>query len=187
MQGSFGDVGSLRPVRDGAETGQTGFPFGVFEVPSDDALYELSLKQRKIGQPAAVWKRSTQLLTTWTFRSRLDESAYSQGIPLLFPAIRPPGRRPQDGRRERRPADRPERHGSRGYEPGALTGAKLSYSYDGGDTWTEAATEKRGDGSWAATVDHAGASGRTVTLRTELTDAKGNSVTQLVLGAYAVR
>ncbi|MGW0703567.1 hypothetical protein ACWD0A_30545 [Streptomyces sp. NPDC002867] len=50
-----------------------------------------------------------------------------------------------------------------------------------------AATEKRGDASWTATVNHAGAPGRTVTLKTELTDAKGTSVPQLVVGAYAVR
>ncbi|WP_229833711.1 hypothetical protein [Streptomyces xantholiticus] len=42
-----------------------------------------------------------------------------------------------------------------------------------------------------AVIVHRAAPGRwlpsTVTLRTELTDAKGNSVSQLVIGAYAVR
>ncbi|MFF8841684.1 S8 family serine peptidase [Streptomyces sp. NPDC015127] len=187
VAGSFGDIGGLRLMRNGEEIGQTGFPFGVFEVPSDDALYELSLNQAKIGQPAAVWKRSTQLLTTWKFRSRLDESAYSQGIPLLFPGYG----LPEDGLKTVAASDglriALSATGHAGYEPGELTGATLSYSYDGGDTWTEAATEKRADAGWTATVDHAGASGRTVTLKTELTDAKGNSVTQLVVGAYAVR
>ncbi|MGW0703566.1 hypothetical protein ACWD0A_30540 [Streptomyces sp. NPDC002867] len=114
MAGSFGDIGTLRLMRNGEEIGQTGFPFGVFEVPSDDALYELSLNQAKIGQPAAVRKRSTQLLTTWKFRSRLDESAYSQGIPLLFPGYG----LPEDGLKtvaaSDGDADRSERHGSRG-------------------------------------------------------------------------
>ncbi|MBT2364185.1 hypothetical protein J7E88_02270 [Streptomyces sp. ISL-10] len=50
----------------------------------------------------------------------------------------------------------------------------------------QAVTRKRGD-AWTATVDHAGASGRTVTPKTELTDAKRGSVPQLVVGAYAVR
>lgn len=36
-------------------------------------------------------------------------------------------------------------------------------------------------------MDHTGAGGEQVTLRTELTDADGDSVTQLVVGAYAVR
>ncbi|MEV4334475.1 hypothetical protein AB0K02_28775 [Streptomyces sp. NPDC049597] len=80
----MGDIDSLRLVRDGEGIGQTGFPLGVFEIPSDDALCELSLNQAEIAQPAAVRKRSTQLLTAWKFRSRLDESAYSRGIPPLF-------------------------------------------------------------------------------------------------------
>ncbi|MEU1281306.1 S8 family peptidase [Streptomyces sp. NPDC005805] len=184
--GSFGDIGNLRLLREGTEIGQTGYPFGVFEVPADEAAYELVLEQRKIGSPAAVWKRSTELRTTWKFRSRLDESASSQGIPLLFPGYG----LPEDGLKTV-----PARDGRRitlgvtghaGYRPGALTAAKLSWSYDGGETWTEAVTERRG-GTWTATVDHAGAAGEQVTLRTELTDANGNSVTQLVVGAYAVR
>ncbi|MFI2372667.1 hypothetical protein [Streptomyces sp. NPDC018833] len=75
--GRSGDIGTMRLLRNGGGIGQTGFPFGVFEVPADDALYELSLNQAQPGQPAAVRKRSTQLLTTWKFRSRLDEGVYS--------------------------------------------------------------------------------------------------------------
>lgn len=36
-------------------------------------------------------------------------------------------------------------------------------------------------------MNHAGAAGKPVTLRTELTDANGNSVIQTVNDAYAVR
>jgi hypothetical protein len=36
-------------------------------------------------------------------------------------------------------------------------------------------------------VNHADAAGKPVTLRTELTDAHGNSVVQTVTDAYAVR
>ncbi|MDT9698949.1 hypothetical protein [Streptomyces sp. P17] len=38
-----------------------------------------------------------------------------------------------------------------------------------------------------AVVDHSGATGKQVTLRAELTDAKGNSVSQTVIRAYDVR
>jgi hypothetical protein len=57
----------------------------VFTVPAEDAAYELSMTTMKLGQPAAVWKRSTMTQTTWKFRSHRDENAYSQSIPLLFP------------------------------------------------------------------------------------------------------
>lgn len=76
--------------------------------------------------------------------------------------------------------------GHPGHEPGTLTAAKPSYPYDGGETWTEARTERRGD-TWSAAVGHAGATGEQLTPRTEPTDAGGHSVTQLVVGAYAVR
>lgn len=36
-------------------------------------------------------------------------------------------------------------------------------------------------------MNHAGATGKPVTLKTELTDANGNSVTQTVVRAYDVR
>ncbi|MFF3458842.1 S8 family serine peptidase [Streptomyces sp. NPDC002730] len=186
MAGSFGDIGNMRLSRNGEEIGQSGYPFGVFEVPADEATYVLSLNTTKIGQPAAVWKRSTQLLTTWKFRSKLDESAYSQGIPLLFPHYG----LPEDGLKTLSATDGQRIAlsftGHAGYTPGALTAATLSYSYDGGGTWTEAATSQQG-GAWTATVNHAGAAGKPVTLKAELTDANGNSVTQLVANAYAVR
>lgn len=63
---------------------------------------------------------------------------------------------------------------------------RLSYSYDGGETWTQAETAQRG-GRWTATVNHSGAKGKQVTLRAELTDSNGNSVVQTVTRAYDVR
>ncbi|MFF0446718.1 S8 family serine peptidase [Streptomyces sp. NPDC004609] len=186
LAGSFGDLGSLKLTRDGEEVGESPYPFGVFEVPAGEAAYELTLSTTKIGLPSTVWKRSTRVETAWRFRSALDESVYSQGIPLLFPGYR----LPEDGLKTLPAADGQRitltATGHAGYRPAALTSAKLSYSYDGGDTWTVAPTSRKG-GQWTATVDHAGAAGRPVTLRTELTDANGNSVTQTVADAYAVR
>lgn len=132
-----------------------------------------------------VWLRSPQTTTTWSFRSHEEEDTYSQGIPLLFPRMT----FPEDGMKTLAAKDGQKvalsATGHAGYEPGALTKAALSYSYDGGETWTEAKTSKR-DGKWTATVDHAGASGKQVTLKVQLTDAKGNSVTQTVNRAYDV-
>ncbi|MFJ4715598.1 S8 family peptidase [Streptomyces sp. NPDC088785] len=184
VQGSFGDIGSVRLTRDGEEVGQSGWPYGVFEVPADDAAYELTLETGKIG--SKVWNRSTRTSTTWSFRSHLDESAFSQGIPLLFPHVALPedGLKTvaaRDGRRITLTAT-----GHAGYRPGRLTEAAVSYSYDGGETWTQARTARH-DGSWTATLDHAGAAGRQVTLKVRLTDAKGASVIQTVTRAYDVR
>ncbi|MFG3404854.1 hypothetical protein [Streptomyces sp. NPDC048142] len=59
-------------------------------------------------------------------------------------------------------------------------------SDDGGETWHAATTAQRG-GRWTATVDHADAAGKSVTLRTEVSDAQGNSVVRTVNDTYVVR
>ncbi|MEV0170200.1 S8 family serine peptidase [Streptomyces sp. NPDC050803] len=186
VQGGFGDIGSMVLKRNGETIGESAWPFGVFTVPAEESAYELTLNTAKFGSPARVWQRSTSTTTTWSFRSALDEDVYSQGIPLLFPRYE----LPEDGLKTL-PATDGQRivltaTGHAGYEPGELTEVRLSYSYDEGETWTEARTERR-DGRWEAVVEHSGATGKQVTLRAELTDAKGNSVSQTVIRAYDVR
>ncbi|SCF69561.1 S8 family serine peptidase [Streptomyces sp. Ncost-T10-10d] len=186
LQGSFGDVGNMRLTSGGEVLGESGWPSGVFTVPAEDAAYELTMTTAKFGQPAAVWKRSTSTETTWKFRSKRDENVYSQGIPLLFPGydLETDGLKTlpaKDGQTIGLSVT-----GHAGYTPGKLVAAKVSYSYDGGETWTQATTAQQG-GHWTATVNHAGAAGKPVTLKTELTDANGNSVIQTVNDAYAVR
>ncbi|MGW7306723.1 S8 family peptidase [Streptomyces sp. NPDC054835] len=182
--GSFGDIGSLRLSRDGETIGETGWPFGVFEVPAEPGTYRLEQNTMKIG--SKVWARSTSVNSVWEFTSKSDPSVYSQGIPILFPRYD----LPEDGLKTLAAADGQRiglsATGHAGYTPAALTSARLSYSYDGGETWTSARVSQQGDG-WTATVNHAGATGKQVTLKTELTDANGNSVTQTVVRAYDVR
>ncbi|MFG2774328.1 S8 family serine peptidase [Streptomyces sp. NPDC048350] len=182
--GSFGDIGNLRLSRDGEVLGETGWPFGVFEVPSERGAYTLEQNTMKIG--SKVWNRSTSVNSVWEFTSQADESVYSQGIPILFPRYT----LPEDGLKTLAATDGQKigltATGHAGYKSAALTSARLSYSYDGGTTWTEAQVSKQG-GAWTATVNHAGAAGKPVTLKTELTDANGNSVTQTVVRAYDVR
>ncbi|MER5379372.1 S8 family serine peptidase [Streptomyces sp. NPDC002688] len=184
VQGGFGDIGSMELKRDGETIGESSVPYGVFEVPADDSSYELTLATMKIG--SRVWNRSPRTVTTWSFRSHLDEDASSQGIPLLFPRYV----LPEDGLKTLPAKDGQlislSATGHAGYRPGALTSVKLSYSYDDGQTWKPAGMSRR-DGRWTATVDHAGAGGERVALRAELTDANGNSVVQTVTRAYDVR
>ncbi|MFE5791898.1 S8 family serine peptidase [Streptomyces sp. NPDC056503] len=182
--GSFGDIGNLRLHRDGELVGENAWPFGAFEVPAERSTYELEQNIMKIG--SRVWARSTSVRSVWKFTSRLDETVYSQGIPILFPRYD----LPEDGLKTLAATDGQKigltATGHAGYQAAALTSARLSYSYDGGTTWTEAPVSQQG-GTWTATVNHAGATGKPVTLKTELTDANGNSVTQTVVRAYDVR
>ncbi|MFD3513774.1 S8 family serine peptidase [Streptomyces sp. NPDC058657] len=186
VPGSFGDIGSLVLTRDGEVVGESSWPKGAFEVPADRAAYELTQRITKIGSPARDWKRSTGVTTSWRFTSQLDESAASTPLPILFPGYA----LPEDGLKTLPAKDGQQitlsLSGHAGHTPGAIREARLSYSYDEGRTWQDASTEAAGS-SWTATVDHAGATGRQVTLKTELTDSRGNSVTQLVTRAYDVR
>ncbi|WP_405791076.1 S8 family serine peptidase [Streptomyces sp. NBC_00029] len=183
--GSFGDIGSLVLKRGGEVVGESWYPFGVFEVPAEEGRFELTQSIEKIGPPARVWQRSTAVQTTWAFSSKPDASAYSQGLAILFPRYAAP----LDGMKTVAAANGQSIGlgvtGHAGYTPGALKSAKLSYSYDG-EHWTQARTSEHG-GRWSAVVDHAGASGRPVSLKVELTDAKGAVVTQTVVRAYDVR
>ncbi|MBC9712984.1 S8 family serine peptidase [Streptomyces sp. TRM66268-LWL] len=185
-QGSFGDIGGLTLRKDGEVIGDSPYPFGVFDVPAEEATYELTQFLTKIGAPAQVWKRSPEMQTTWKFRSKLDDAVFSQGLGILFPRYT----LPEDGLKTLAAEDGLRIGlsvtGHAGHTPGPIESAKLSYSYDQGATWTEAKISGSGD-TRTATVDHAGASGSQVWLKTELTDTHGNSVTQTVARAYDVR
>ncbi|MFI6944064.1 S8 family peptidase [Streptomyces sp. NPDC050418] len=186
VPGSFGDIGNVTLKRNGEEIGSNGWPFGAFEVPAEESTYELTQRVAKFGSPAAVWQRSQEIQTSWTFRSKLDESQYSVGLPLIYPRLA----LPEDGMKTLAPEDGQKIGlkvtGHAGYTPGAIKSASLSYSYDGGETWTEAKVSGSGD-TRTATVDHAGASGKQVTLKTTVTDTNGNTVEQTVIRAYDVR
>ncbi|MFC8506777.1 S8 family serine peptidase [Streptomyces sp. NPDC057411] len=181
---SFGDIGNLSLSRDGELLDRSSWPSGVFEVPAEPGTYTLEQNTTKIG--SKVWARSTSVNSVWKFTSKLDESVYSQGIPILFPRYD----LPEDGLKTLAAADGQQiglsATGHAGYTPADITSARLSYSYDEGTTWTAARVSRQGSG-WTATVNHADATGRHVTLRAELTDANGNSVTQTVIRAYDVR
>ncbi|WP_327128265.1 S8 family peptidase [Streptomyces sp. NBC_01727] len=184
--GSFGDLGNLVLKRNGEQIGDSYDPYGVFQVPDEDSAYELTQRLEKILSADRNWLRSTAVTTTWSFRSHREPDVYSRGLPILAPAYD----LPVDGMNTL-PAQSGIRvglsvEGHAGYTPGAITAASLSYSYDGGTTWTEAPTQRRG-GKWTAVLDHTGAAGKQVTTKATFTDANGNAVTQTITRAYDVR
>ncbi len=136
--GSFGDEGNLTLRRNGEEIGYSYYPNGVFEVPAEDSAYELEMNTGKFGGPARQWARSTEVKTTWGFRSALDPDTFSVGLPLLFPRVGLPeaGSKTLAASAGQVLPIRVTGHG--GYAPGAITSAKFAYSYDGGTTWTDA-------------------------------------------------
>ncbi|MER7762349.1 S8 family serine peptidase [Streptomyces sp. NPDC097619] len=183
--GGFGDLGNLVLKRNGEQIGDSPYPMGAFEVPAASGRYELTQHVTKFGAPARVWQRSASVITTWAFTSRLDPTAHSVPLPVLFPRYT----LPEDGAKTLAARNGQviglNVSGHAGYTPGSIKTARLSYSYDG-EHWTLARTARHG-GAWTAVVDHAGASGKPVSLKVELTDGAGASVTQTVERAYDVR
>lgn len=184
--GSFGDLGNLVLKRNGEQIATSYYPEDVFTVPAEDSAYELTQNLSKIPSSDRNWLRSTDVTTTWSFRSHLEPGVYSRGLPILFPAYD----LPVDGMNTL-PAQSGIKvglsaEGHAGYTPGTITAASLSYSYDGGVTWTQAPTEQQ-DGKWTALLDHTGATGKQVTLKATLTDSENNAVTQTITRAYDVR
>ncbi|MFF8913040.1 S8 family serine peptidase [Streptomyces sp. NPDC015032] len=184
--GSFGDLGNLVLKRNGEKIASSAWPYDVFKVPDEDSAYELTQNLSKIDTSDRNWLRSTAVTTTWSFRSHREPDVYSRGLPILAPVYD----LPVDGMNTL-PAQSGIKlglsaEGHAGYTPGAVTAASLSYSYDGGTTWTQAPTEQR-DGKWTAVLDHTGAAGKPVMLKAALTDSNGNAVTQTITRAYDVR
>ncbi|WP_406252977.1 S8 family serine peptidase [Streptomyces atratus] len=184
--GSFGDLGNLVLKRNGEQIATSAYPYDAFKVPDEDSAYELTQNLEKIPTSDPNWLRSTAVTTSWSFRSHREPDVFSRGLPLLFPAYDVP----VDGMNTL-PAEKGLKvglsvEGHAGYAPGAITAATLSYSYDGGTTWTQSPAEQH-DGRWTAVVDHTGASGKQVTLKATFTDANGNAVTQTITRAYDVR
>ncbi|OKJ13662.1 S8 family serine peptidase [Kitasatospora sp. CB01950] len=181
-QAYFGDLAAVELFSGGESLGRSWFgPMDVWELPAEAREYTLVLDQSRMYH-RDLWQRSTAVRTEFGFRSAGDPNAYSQSLPLLFPDYRID----LDGNSTA--AAGPLRialsaTGQSGYTPGALTDAKLAYSYDGGTTWTDAAV----GADKVAVLDHAGASGKNVSLRITLASADGAKVTQTVTDAYAVR
>ncbi|GGV88082.1 hypothetical protein GCM10015535_38590 [Streptomyces gelaticus] len=184
--GSFGDLGNLVLKRNGEQIARSAWPYDVFKVPDEDSAYELTQNLEKIPSSDRNWLRSNAVTTTWSFRSHREPNVYSRGLPVLFPAYD----LPVDGMNTL-PAQSGIKvglsvEGHAGYTPGTVTAASLSYSYDGGATWTQAPTEQQ-DGKWTAVLDHTGAAGKQVMTKATFTDANGNAVTQTITRAYDVR
>ncbi|MFJ9516815.1 S8 family serine peptidase [Kitasatospora sp. NPDC101801] len=183
---SFGDGAGVELLADGTSLGESWFgPFNVWDLPAGDARYLLRLTQQRFYHQD-VWQRSSAVRTEFSFRSHGDPAVSSQALPLLFPSYDlavDADNTVAAGRLRIGLAAT----GQAGFTPGALKSAALSYSYDGGTTWTPG-TLTRSHGQWTATVDHTGAAaGTKVALQVTLTAADEVSVTQTVADAYAVR
>jgi hypothetical protein len=168
--------------RDGVMVGETSEPGkGFFTVPDPAAAYQLSTT---VTRDPAVSPLSTRIAVDWTFSSAKPKSA-DQPVPLL--AVR---YSPVLDDHNRAPSERAftfpvavQRNGTGLiHDDVSLT---VAASYDDGRTWTPAALTASGDG-WTASVTHPQGPGF-VSLKATADDGRGNTVTQTIIRAYALK
>ena len=179
--GSIADTGRTALYRNGRLVGETSdYGWALFEVPAGRAAYRLETSAKR-----SFTDLSTEVASTWTFRSR-----HVQGddfVRLPASAIR---FAPKLDARQTAPTGRtfhiPVRVES---QPGApvarVASLTVEVSYDGGKTWRSARVQKTG-GEWKATVEHPRTAGH-VSLRASARDTDGNTVTHRIIQAYRLR
>ncbi|WP_229076377.1 S8 family serine peptidase [Actinoplanes sp. DH11] len=151
------------------------------EVPPETATYRLEATATR-GAPHVF---STDVRGTWTFRSGHVEGEEFQRLPVrtirFAPAVDDRNSAPA-GRRFDIPVVVEHQPGVR---VGAVRSVTVDVSYDDGRTWRKADVRGSGD-KRVATVRHPDGAGF-VSLRASAADTHGNTVSQSLVRAYALR
>jgi subtilisin family serine protease len=174
------DPASTTLERDGVEVARTPYEGSISAaVPPGKASYRLHTDATRSG----VSELSTRVSADWTFTS--EHVTDATPLPLL--AIR---FAPDLDDRNRAAAGRAftipfslHRNGSA--QPGKVNRPSLQVSYDDGVTWRQAPVIRTGD-QWLAAVMHP-KDAKFVSLKASATDAAGNTVSQTVIRAYALK
>ena len=175
---SFEATGTTELLRDGVVIGSTPYSgSGLFDVPADTGSYTV---RTTATRPSRL---STSVSAAWTFASSHVDGSTPASLPLL--AVR---FAPSLDSSNAAPAGRfrvpvyVQRNGS---PAGRVSTPSVEVSFDDGKSW-KAVRVSRDDSSWAASVDHPQGA-RFVSLRASVSDREGNSVSETILRAYAVR
>lgn len=168
----------------------------------EPADYRVVVDTKRFGDYTGVTLGSTTR-TEWSFRSAAPRKAEIKGCENVvagatrcepLPVLLLDYTMPLNVFNEA-PAGRPfdfTVHNSRprGWHGGTdVAGAKVSVSYDGGTTWSEARTRRAHDDSFRVTVAHPerAATDGYVTLRTEVWDRGGGRTVETINRAYALK
>jgi subtilisin family serine protease len=152
-----------------------------YDVPPGTATYRLEESSTR----SAPHTLSTTVSGTWTFRSGHVDGESFQRLPVSTVRFSPrlDGRNTAPGGcRFAIPVTVDRQPGS---AAGRVRSLRVEVSFDDGKTWKPAALSGSGDHR-VATVQHPHGAGF-ASLRASSTDTKGNTVTQTVIRAYALR
>ncbi|MEV5967899.1 S8 family serine peptidase [Kribbella sp. NPDC051952] len=180
----FLDLGGTELLANGVSLGEYGwYGQGVWDVPAAPTNLELVYDLNRWQRGDYKWESPSNVETRWKWKSSSADAG--KPLPLLFPdydlAVDLNDRAP---RVPLFPISITAQSGQ-WYKPGAFTSARVSASYDDGTTWTSVPTVNLGTKA-VALVNNLRATSF-VTLKVELTDSHGKSVTQTLTHFYGVR
>ncbi|MFJ7078907.1 S8 family serine peptidase [Streptomyces sp. NPDC098781] len=184
MGGADRETASAVLYRNGKRYATSAGAWADYLVPADAADYRLDLTTTRTSPE---WTFARRTSTSWDFSSQPASDAAALPLLQLDYAVETDlfnaadaHRRVTLGVRVRHQDNLP-----------APQGVKLSvsYSYDGGTTWTTARTERAAENRFDATLKRPASlhGDRPVTLRVSATDAAGNRVEQSVEDAFLHR
>jgi hypothetical protein len=151
--------------------------YAQFEVPAGEAPYRLEVSATR----GAPFRLSTAINAAWTFRSATGDARLPLSTVRFSPRLDDHNAAPA-GRAFDIPLTVGRQKGSAATRNKALD---VQVSYDDGRTWQAAAVRGSGDHR-VARVSHPAGPGF-VSLRVNATDTAGNTFTETVIRAYALR
>ncbi|MGP3916176.1 S8 family peptidase [Nonomuraea sp. 10N515B] len=169
---------SFRLYRDDTLQLQTNhLPSGTATLPAGRSAYRIEYDL--INE--AEWARmSTRTKAVWTFSS--ERAAQTTVIPLLLATFDAPVDLKNQAASRRLGVTLSHQEGA---EQSAVKSVSLEVSYDDGASWRPARLRDKGDRSYETTLDRSPSG--FVSLRLTAADVAGNTLTQEVIRAYAVR
>ncbi|MEU8286807.1 S8 family serine peptidase [Micromonospora sp. NPDC048905] len=168
--------------RNGELVGESEYAgYGEFTVPPGRADYRLVASSKR-----SFTDLSTEVESTWTFRSRHVTGDTPARLPLSAVRFTPPLRVDNSA-----PAGQdfvvPVRVQRQPGAPAArVQKLTVDVSYDGGKTWATAKLVRSSANGWSALLRHPAGTGH-VSLRATARDTAGNTVTQRIIQAYRLR
>jgi hypothetical protein len=180
----FLDLGGTELLADGVSLGEYGYyGQGVWDVPAAATNLELVYDLMRWQRGDYKWESPSTVETRWKWKSSAADAG--KPLPLLFPdydlAVDLNDRAP---RIPVFPVSITAESGQ-WYEPGRFTSARVWTSYDDGTTWSQTPVVNLGTKA-VALVNNSKAT-TFVTLKVELTDSNGKSVTQTLTRFYGIR
>jgi subtilisin family serine protease len=183
-RGGFLDLGGTELLADGVSLGRYGFyGQGFWDVPAAATNLELVYDLIRWQRGDYKWESPTTAETRWKWKSSAADAG--KPLPLLFPDYDLPV--DLNGRAPRVKAFPITISAETGhwYQAGRFTKARAWISADDGVTWGEIPVLNLGS-KVVALADNTKATDF-VTLKVELTDANGKSVTQTLTRFYKIR